>query len=87
MTKLALSSTTKTGTSVASSNEHQQSRMANTCDQNGTIVEAREVEKQLERQATVAPVAIRKNKSETIVCPCRLMEMINWCESEQADKE
>jgi hypothetical protein len=73
--------------------------MAISCDQMGTRLESRE-EQLLERQAAVAPVTIRKNKSETISAschslppststsfPCTLMEMINWSESEKADKE
>jgi hypothetical protein len=53
--------------------------MVNKCDLIETTNEAQEVKKLLEAQEAVSSVAIR--------FPCRLLEMIKWCKSEQADKE
>jgi hypothetical protein len=87
----------KESVSSVASNE-QQWEMVNRDDQMSTSMEARRM-KLLEFQAAVALVAIRKNKSKNIAAscyslplasssfPCTLMEMINWSESEQADKE
>jgi hypothetical protein len=94
--KQNLSVTKESGASVVSDEQH--SKMANSCDQMGTRVEAREA-KLLGSEAAGDLVAIQKNKTETVAAyccslqhtsssfPCRLMKMINWCESEQADKE
>jgi hypothetical protein len=96
-----MSGSTKLGNCLVASID-QQSKMTKTSQQvgAGASYEARQSEEKLLREQAVASVDILKNKKErkkvSSCCslpptswpfPYRLMDMINWCESEHASKE
>jgi hypothetical protein len=95
--KRSLSGSKNRATGIASN--EQQPKMVKNCDHVGTSDNLGKVEKLLEGKVVASSVAIREDKKETIAAangslpptswhfPCRLMDMINWCESDEAEKE